>query len=161
MSLHNLYHLQGSATTVLQSPREGPIKSHTSIFPLSWMVWTRIKTSLPHLTRTNKSAFNMWVMRTHVTGALAHGRHSYTFVDLHLWPHDANLTCTILLEILQHQKQQSGTLPQMFYLQLNNCFRENKNQLFFGFAALLVHYRVFKEVHNYTHTNKCFTQYSG
>ena len=119
------------------------------------------KTSLPHLTRTNKSAFNMWVMRTHVTGALAHGRHSYTFVDLHLWPHDANLTCTILLEILQHQKQQSGTLPQMFYLQLDNCFRENKNQLFFGFAALLVHYRVFKEVHNYTHTNKCFTQYSG
>lgn len=103
------------------------------------------KTSLPHLTRINKAAFNMWVMRTHVTGALAHGRQSYTFIDIHLWPHDANLTCTILLEILQHQ-QQSSVLPPVLYLQLDNCYRENKNQLFFGFVALLVHYKIFKEV---------------
>ena len=103
------------------------------------------KTDLPHLSRKNKSACNMWVMRTHLTGALVHGRRSFAFVDLHLWPHDSNLSSNILLQIL-HQQTASGKLPRTLCLQLDNCFRENKNQFFFGFIALLVHYKVFKEV---------------
>lgn len=108
------------------------------------------KTNLPHLVRKNKSACSMWVMRTHVTGALAHGRRSFAFIDLHLWPQDSNLSANILLQILLQQAT-CGKLPPTLYLQLDNCYRENKNQSFFGFVALLVHYKVFKEVH----TTRC------
>ena len=101
------------------------------------------KTDLPHLTRKNKAACNLWVLRTHVTGALVHGRRSYAFVDLHMWPHDSNLSMNILLQILSDQK---GSLPSTLYLQLDNCFRENKNKYFFGLVALLVHHKIFKEV---------------
>ncbi len=90
------------------------------------------KTNLPHLVRLNKSVCNMWVLRTHLTGALVHGRRSYAFVDLHIWPHDVNLTCTVLLMILQKEAK-SGTLPPTMYLQLDNCYKENKNQVFFAF----------------------------
>ncbi len=65
------------------------------------------KTNLQHIVRLNKSACNMWVLRTHLTGALIHERRSYTFVDLHLWPHDVNLTCTVLLMILQKEANQA------------------------------------------------------
>ena len=108
------------------------------------------KTDLPHLLRKNKSACNLWVLRTHLTGAIAHGRRSYAFLDVHLWPHDSNLTTNILLQILVRQEQ----LPPTLYLQLDNCYRENKNQFLFGFIALLVHHRIFKEV-SYIHMHTC------
>ena len=103
------------------------------------------KTDLPHLSRKNMSACNMWVMRTHLAGALAHGRRSFAFVDLHLWSHDSSLSSNILMQIL-HQQAASWKLPATLCLQLDDCFRETKNQFFFGFIALLVHYKVFKEV---------------
>ena len=103
------------------------------------------KTDLPHLIRKNKTACNMWVLRTHITGALIHGRRSYAFVDVHMWPHDSNLTMNILLSILLDQSKEDG-LPSTLFLQLDNCFRENKNQFVFGFLALLVQKKIFKEV---------------
>ena len=101
------------------------------------------KTDLPHLARKNKAACNLWVLRTHITGALVHGRRSYAFVDVNMWPHDSNLSINILLQILLDQKD---SLPPILYLQLDNCFRENKNRYFLGFIALLVYHKVFKEV---------------
>ena len=100
------------------------------------------KTDLPHFTRKNKSACNMWVLRTHVTGAIVHGKRSFAFIDVHLWPHDSNLTINILLQLLLQLKE----LPPVLYLQLDNCYRENKNQFLFGFLALLVHHKLFIEV---------------
>ena len=101
------------------------------------------KTDLPHLTTKNKAASNLWVLRTHLTGAIVHGRRSYAFVDVHLWPQDSNMSMNIFLQILFHGKD---NLPSTLYLQMDNCFRENKNQFFFGLLGLLVHYGVFKEV---------------
>ena len=103
------------------------------------------KTDLPHLVRKNKAACNMWVLRTHVTGVLVHGRRSYAFVDTQMWPHDSNLSMNILLAILVDQCKVDG-LPPTLFLQLDNCFRENKNQYVFGFLALLVQKKIFKEV---------------
>ena len=102
------------------------------------------KTDLPHFTRKTKSACNMWVLRTHITGAIVHGRRSFAFIDVHLWPHDSNLTINILLNILMQLSDDN--LPPVLYLQLDNCYRENKNQFVFGFLALLVQLKVFKEV---------------
>lgn len=84
----------------------------------------------------------MWVLRTHVTGVIVHGRRSFAFVDLHLWPHDSNLSSNILLQVLLQQ----SNLPSTLYLQLDNCFRENKNQFLFGFLGVLIRQEIFKEV---------------
>ena len=110
--------------------------NQTSIMSLIIDGMDQNKTDLPHLSRKNKSACNMWVLRTHLTGAIAHGRRTYAFIDIHLWPQDSNLTVkfNICLQILVRQER----LPPCLYLQLDNCFRENINQFLFGFVALLV-----------------------
>lgn len=100
------------------------------------------KTDLPHFARKSKTASNMWVLRTHVTGAILHGRRSFAFIDVHLWPHDSNLTINIILHVLLDQKN----LPPVLYLQLDNCYRENKNQFLFGFLGLLIQEKIFMEV---------------
>ena len=122
-----------------------PGKNHPSTWAWLWTVWS--KTDLPHLIRKNKMACNMWVLRTHITGALIHGRRFYAFVDVHMWPHDSNLTMNIFLSILLDQSKEVG-LPSILFLQLDNCSRENKNQFVFGLLALLVQKKkkIFKEV---------------
>lgn len=107
------------------------------------------KTDLPHLDMKNKSLANMWVLRTHVTGALVHGRRNYAFVDVNLFPHDSNLTINVLLHILLKEAKERP-LPPTLYLQLDNCWRENKNRYVFGFLAMLVKLGIFKEVLSFT-----------
>ena len=41
-----------------------------------------------------------------------------------------------------------NSLPQTLYIQLDNCAREN-NKYFFGYCAVLVKHKVFKEVSMY------------
>lgn len=103
------------------------------------------KTDLPHIVRKNKSACKMWALRTHLTGALVLGKRSYAFIDAHLWPHDSNLTINILLQILVQEEN----LPSTLHLQLDNCYKENKNRFLFGFIALLVQFKIFQEVNRH------------
>ena len=70
------------------------------------------------------------------------GKNAFAFVDLYQWPHNSNLTGNILLWLLE----QSRPLPPTLYLQLDNCFRENKNRYIFGLCAMLVTLRIFKMV---------------
>ena len=58
------------------------------------------KTNVPHLKRVEKSACNLWQLRTHLTGVLVHGHWSTACFDLHQWPHDTNLTMNVVLLIL-------------------------------------------------------------
>ena len=46
-------------------------------------------------------------------------------LDILQWPHDANLTTSCLLWILQHHTT-NGRLSDTLYIQLDNCARENK-----------------------------------
>ena len=108
------------------------------------MVWIKTKQICLILLEKARASSNLWVMKTHITGALVHGRRSYAYVDLHLWPHDSNLTINVLLNVLFSQRKE---LSDVLYLQLDNCFRENKNQYVFGFLALLVQHGIFKEVY--------------
>ncbi len=48
--------------------------------------------------------------------------------------------------MILEKEAKSGALPPTMYLQLDNCYRENKNQLFFAFMAYLVLKDVFVEV---------------
>ena len=106
------------------------------------------KTNIPSLLRQAKSMQNLQRLRTHLSGALVHtrspyGKHIYAFYDLLQWPHDCNLVIEVLCQILQDFR---GHIPSVLYLQMDNCGRENKNQYFLAFCALLVEKQIFKKV---------------
>ena len=80
-------------------------------------------------------------------GALVHtrcdgGKKAYAFVDLHQFAHDSNLTITVLLNVLQD----TNARAQVLYLQLDNCYRENKNRYILALCALFVEARIFRKV---------------
>ena len=56
-------------------------------------------THLPHSKRVQKSDSNLWHFRTHLTGSIVHGHSGCVFLDYMQWPHDPNLTVTILCEV--------------------------------------------------------------
>ena len=66
-------------------------------------------------------------------------------MDLLLWPHDSNLTMTVLYNVLTDYTR-SHNLPENLYLQMDNTSRENKNKYVLGFCAILVQLKNFKKV---------------
>lgn len=107
-------------------------------------------TNLPHLKRVNKTAANLWHLRTHLTGVIVHGHGAYAYTDLLQWPHDPNLTISILMEVLLRRMleiiKNGYSLPTKLYIQMDNCVRENKNQHVLAFLSLLVQEKIFEEV---------------
>ena len=109
------------------------------------------KTTLPHLTRTDKGSQNLWRLRTHVTGALIHGTMDYSkdaimFVNTADLPSDSNLTLDVLLSALELHMKKYNKLPEKLYLQFDNCWRENKNKYILCFSFLLVAMGIVKTV---------------
>ena len=109
------------------------------------------KTNLPQTSLLAKSLSTLWKLRTHVTGVLLHtkcqyGKIAYTFVDLLQFPHDSNLTITVLLKVLQSYADLYQKLPETLYLQMDNTCRENKNKYILAFCAMLVEMKIFKKV---------------
>ena len=108
------------------------------------------KSNLPNTSLISKSTSSLWRLRTHVTGVLIHtkapnGKLAYAYVDLVQWPHDSNMTLTLLLRSL-YQYQQAHTLPETLYLQMDNTSRENKNRFVLTCCAALVQLKIFKKV---------------
>ena len=112
------------------------------------------KTNIPYTKVITKSASNLWKLRTHVTGILLHtkcayGKLAFAFVDLLQYPHDSNLTVTLLMKTLHHFADMYSRLPETLYLQMDNTCRENKNKYVFGFCSILVELKIFKKVSLY------------
>ena len=89
----------------------------------------------------------MYVCTYFYTGALSHtrtdgGKKAFAFVDIHQYPHDSNLTMTVLLNVLER----TYTGAKVLYVQLDNCARENKNKYLLGLCALLVEKGIFRKV---------------
>ena len=82
---------------------------------------------------------------THLVGAIAHSdltvhrKRIFSCFDLFQYPHDPNL----LLQVL---KCFSKDLPPTLYLQLDNCWKENKNKVVFSFLSLLVELKILDKV---------------
>ncbi|XP_074638569.1 uncharacterized protein LOC141897040 [Acropora palmata] len=85
--------------------------------------------------------------KTHVTGVLCHGHNlAWPFIDLLRWPADTSPTINILLTVLRDIVLQVGSLLQVFYWQMDNCFQDCKKIYILGFCAFLVMAGVFKKV---------------
>ena len=103
------------------------------------------KTNVPSLRKLAKSTQSLWRLRTHLTGVLVHtkcekGKKAYAFLDVLQYPHDANLVLTILMLILKDYEHSNW--PSTLFLQMDNCYRENKNRYVFAFCLK----GIFKEV---------------
>ena len=105
-------------------------------------------TALPHVIRytCNKTVSSIHFLKMHLTGVIAHDFGGVCYVDICQWPHDSNLTITVLIESLLLRLKEREVFLNKLYIQLDNYGRENKNQYVIGFLALLVKLKVFDEV---------------
>ena len=100
------------------------------------------KLVIPKFMKKSKETTNLERLRSHLTAVLDHGNDPLAFVGLFQWPHDSNYTINTLLSALEkHEK-----LPDFLYPQMDNCWRENKNQFVLSFLALLILLGVFTKV---------------
>jgi hypothetical protein len=121
------------------------------------------KTSVPHMARTfySKDLMSYNMMKTNLTGILAHGRKPS--IHIHSWfpffPHDSNSVISSVMKVLRFIQGTGERLPPILRLQADNCWRENKNRFVFAFLSLLVKFEIFKEVEmgfmivGHTHTD--------
>lgn len=108
-------------------------------------------TNIPSLRRISKAMSALTTVGTHLVGAIIHsgqspnGKEVYGSFDYYQFPHDPNLTMTVLLDVLV-QWVSDNLLPPVLYLQFDNCVRENKNRLMFAVLALLIEEKIFEKV---------------
>ncbi len=91
-------------------------------------------------------------LKLHVLGFIDHGNNSYhMFGSLDHWSHGSNYVTSILWTYLQTRMktciEEGTTWPHTLYLQIDNCWRENKNTTLFGFLALLIKHGWFREIY--------------
>jgi hypothetical protein len=82
---------------------------------------------VPRFKEATKTTSNAHKIKTHFVGVIVHGVGSFLYGLLEDWKHDANLTIEILQRTLMKVELQ-GDLPPRLDLQMDNCFRENKNR---------------------------------
>lgn len=102
----------------------------------------QMKLMIPQFVNQMKAYSSAWRLKTHLTGVLNHGREASGFFDINQWPHDSNLTINVLLRVLLRME----SIPDRLYLQMDNCWRENKNQFVLTFLGVLVQLDIFKKV---------------
>lgn len=108
------------------------------------------KTNIPNTKLISKSTSSLWRLRTHITGVILHtkaphGKLIYCFVDFIQYPHDSNLTLTVIINVLADFSKQNQ-LPEVLYIQMDNTCRENKNKFVLTFCAILVELQIFRKV---------------
>ena len=109
------------------------------------------KTHLPQERRISKEHANVSRLKSHVVGAIVHsglsnhGKEIFACLDLFEWPHDPNLIANALICVLDKFNRLHGLAP-VLYLQLDNCVRENKNNVIICFLAFLVDLDIFEKV---------------
>ncbi|XP_068669901.1 uncharacterized protein [Montipora foliosa] len=108
-------------------------------------------TCIPRLRRKTKATCNLSTVGTHLVGAIFHsgqspnGKEVFGSFDYYQWPHDPNLTGSVLLTMLSLWCERYQ-LPPVLYLQLDNCVKENKNQYVLWLLALLVELEIFEKI---------------
>lgn len=96
-----------------------------------------------------KSVQGVVRLRTHLVHTIAHsgltdhGKKTFCCFDFLEYPHDPNLTITVLMKVLKSFKD---NLVEVLYLWLDNCWKENKNKNVTFFLALLVELMVFDKI---------------
>ena len=98
-------------------------------------------------TRTPKlqAMSNKQQLKAQVTGVLTHGHGAFVYLQYGQFSGDSNLTITVLAKCLE----KISPLPDVLYLQMDNCSGQNKNKYMLAFLAHLVHNQTFRKVSQY------------
>lgn len=106
---------------------------------------TKSRNSIPHWMRNPKDADGWATLTNDVTGVLytSGSTTPYIYTSNDMYPKDANGTIDAILSTLRQQK----SLPEILFLQLDNCGSENKSKVFYAFIASLVASGMFKTVY--------------
>jgi hypothetical protein len=86
-------------------------------------------------------------LKTKLTGVLAEGRWFQGFVTYPHYKEGANVMVTILHDALLRHVEWYGCLPQVLFLQMDNCGRDNKNHTMLAYLGYLVQKEVFTEIY--------------
>jgi len=81
-----------------------------------------------------------------VVGVMVHGFEYRSYLVKPTWKHDTNLTIHLLMKTLVRVLETTGRIPPILYLQMDNCWRENKNQYMMTFLSLLIKLKVFVKI---------------
>jgi hypothetical protein len=127
----DLHHKQHQAERVKFRKHKRKAKSYPSKYAcISVDGMDSSKTHLPRTRMRNKETADKTRLRTHVIGALVYGLHqpASCYVHCDSFQQDSNMTIEVLLRCI-------GRLPHIgsdvtLYLQFDNCWRDNKNQVF-------------------------------
>jgi hypothetical protein len=101
---------------------------------------------LPYHHTSTHATQGAWKIKTHLMGAIVHGRKTYGFTYLDNVKHGNNLTIESLHRVLQDIFQRDGKFPRKLCLQLDNTSKQCKGRYVLGFLATLVAWGVFDEI---------------
>ena len=102
---------------------------------------------LPHFGQKIKGDGIEMRLKVHTQIAMVHGRQPMVFVATEDIYGDPNLTIECLNRIFKREEEQRPNgLPDTLFLQLDNCFRENKNTYVFAYLVWIIERTVFKDI---------------
>jgi hypothetical protein len=92
-------------------------------------------------------------LKLYVHGLINHGLHKRELYGSYdHWSHGSNFVCSILHQHLTKLQTEIplNKWPHTLYLQVDNCWRENKNKTMIAYLGLLIKYGWFKEIFMYS-----------
>ena len=103
---------------------------------------------LPHFWQVSKQDAKGKRFYFHTQVCIVHGVGPQVYLSLEDIAGDPNWTVETLYRTLKAEEERRGEegLPRTMYLQLDNCFRENKNTYVIAYLCWLVERRVFDEI---------------
>ena len=101
------------------------------------------KVCFPYSWSMSKTVDAKYQCKCQLEGFITHGVDARAYLQPGVFKHDSNMSIHLLMTTLLALP---APLPDVLYLQLDNCWRENKNQIVFSFLALLVQLNVFRKI---------------
>ncbi len=102
---------------------------------------------IPHFVPLPKSIQSMQGIKCTPWGIL---NHTHKIFECHLvpeyFPHGGNLTCTMIWNHLVGLQKSGKKLPPILHLQIDNCWKDNKNSTVLRFLGYLLTRNIFKEI---------------
>jgi hypothetical protein len=86
-------------------------------------------------------------LQLHTVCVCVHGSAPYIYLAHENILSDPNLFCEVLTRVLLAEERKRGKLPPTLYLQLDNCWRENKNTYTEKYVEWVVERSLHKEIH--------------